>query len=69
MAFIIQIIISVFLITAVLLQAKGTGLGSTFGGGGEVYRTKRGFEKILFRFTIFLAFCFVAVSLISVITG
>lgn len=66
---IIQIIISVLLIGAILLQARGTGLGSTFGGGGEVYRTKRGFEKLLFTTTIGLVILFVLTSLANVIFG
>lgn len=63
----VQILISLLLVGAILLQAKGTGLGSAFGGGGEVYRTKRGFERILFTFTIILAAIFVIISLINVI--
>ena len=64
---IIQIIISVALIVAVILQAKGGGLSSIFGGEGSVYRTKRGLEKTLFNFTIILAVAFGIVSLLSVI--
>ena len=49
----------------ILLQAKGTGLGSTFGGDLGFYGTKRGAERILFIFTIIIAFLF----LISLILG
>ncbi len=55
-----------FLIIAILLQQRGTGLSMTFGGEGNIYRTKRGVEKILFYFTILLAFLFFASSLGSV---
>ena len=44
---IVQIIISIVIITLVLLQAKGSGLGGIFGGDGGVYRTRRGVEKSL----------------------
>ena len=44
--------LAVLISAAILLQARGTGLGATFGGEGNIYRTKRGLEKILFRFTI-----------------
>lgn len=44
--------LAALLTAAILLQARGTGLGAAFGGGDNVYRTKRGIEKILFRFTI-----------------
>jgi len=64
---IIQIIVSLALIGVVLLQAKGGGLSSIFGGEGSIYRTRRGLEKTLFNFTIALAVLFGIVSLLSVI--
>jgi preprotein translocase subunit SecG len=64
---IIQIIVSLALIGLVLLQAKGGGLSSIFGGEGSIYRTRRGLEKTLFNFTIALAVLFGIVSLLSVI--
>lgn len=60
-----QIIISVLLIAFILLQAKGTGLGSAWGGSGEFYRTKRGAERVLFGATIVLAILFIGFSLVS----
>jgi len=64
---IIQIIVSLALIGVVLLQAKGGGLSSIFGGEGSIYRTRRGLEKTLFNFTIVLAVLFGIVSLLSVV--
>ena len=64
---VIQIIVSVALVIVVLLQAKGGGLSTLFGGEGAVYRTRRGLEKTLFRFTIALAILFGIVSLLSVV--
>lgn len=64
---ILQVLLSLLLMGAILLQAKGVGLGRTFGGGGEFYRSKRGVEKILFRLTILLTFLFLLSSLISAI--
>ena len=61
-----QIILAVLLIVVILLQAKGTGLGSVFGGEGNVFRTKRGFEKILFYITIALAAGFLITALANV---
>jgi protein translocase SecG subunit len=66
-AIIIQFIISCLLISAILLQAKGVGLGRAWGGGGEFYRSKRGAEKILFKITVTLAFIFLLSSLVSVL--
>lgn len=63
---ILQIIVAVLMIAAILLQAKGTGLSGVFGGQGNVFRTKRGFEKILFYITVGLAIGFFAMALINV---
>ena len=53
---IIQIIVSILLVIAVLLQQRGSGLGGIFGGGqGEFYHKRRGFETLVFRSTIILA--------------
>ncbi len=60
-----QIIVSAALIASILLQARGTGLSSTFGGDSAVYRSRRGIEKTLFRFTIILAVLFVLFALVS----
>lgn len=59
-----QIIVAVLLILAVLLQMQGGGLSSAFGGGGELYRSRRSIEKLLFRVTIVLAALFAVLSLI-----
>lgn len=62
-----QIIIASSLIVVILLQAKGTGLGSAFGGGGQVYRSKRGIEKVILYTTIVLIALFFIVSILQVI--
>jgi preprotein translocase subunit SecG len=60
-----QIIVSVALIAAILLQARGTGLSGTFGGDSAVYRSRRGVERRLWQFTIILLILFVLFSLAS----
>ncbi len=60
-----QIIVSFALMASVLLQARGAGLGATFGGDSSVYRSRRGIEKRLFQFTIILAVLFVIFSVAS----
>lgn len=62
-----QIILSLLLIGAILLQAQGTGLGTTFGGGGETYHTRRGLEKILFYFTIVGIGAFIVLSIVNLL--
>ena len=57
-----QIIVSLLLIAAILMQQKGSGLSAAFGGSGETYRTKRGLEKGIFTATIVLAFLFLALA-------
>lgn len=59
-----QMILSVALTAALLLQVKGGGLGGIFGQADTVYRTRRGVEKTLFQLTIVLVVLFIAVSLI-----
>ena len=61
---IIQIAISVLLITTILFQQRGAGLSSTFGGEGGVYFKKRGVEKILFIASIVLAGLFILSAII-----
>jgi preprotein translocase subunit SecG len=63
----LQIIIAVVLILVIIIQQKGTGLGSTFGGELGFYRTKRGAEKFLFYATIALAVIFVLLSLFGLL--
>ena len=60
-----QIIVSIALIAAILLQARGTGLSGTFGGDSAVYRSRRGVERRLWQFTIVLLVLFVVFSLAS----
>lgn len=58
-----QIIVSILLIVAVLLQASEGGLSPVFGGGGEMYRSKRTVEKFLFYGTMVLAFVLAGLSI------
>lgn len=62
-----QIIVSIALIFAILMQARGTGLSGTFGGDSAVYRSRRGVERRLWQFTIILLALFVMFSLASFI--
>ena len=60
-----QDIIGVFLMIAILLQARGSGLSATFGGDSTVYRSRRGIERRLWQFTILLAIMFCLFSELS----
>jgi preprotein translocase subunit SecG len=63
--FIAQIVLSVALVLAVLLQVRGGGLGGIFGQPDTVYRTRRGVEKTLFQLTVVLVVLFIIVALVS----
>jgi preprotein translocase subunit SecG len=60
-----QIVLSVALILAILLQVRGGGLGGIFGQADTVFRTKRGVEKTLFQLTIILVVLFIIISIVS----
>ena len=60
-----QIVVSVAVGASILLQARGTGLSSTFGGESTAYRSRRGLERTLFRLTIILIVVFVVISLVG----
>ena len=64
-----QMVISVALVVAVLLQIRGGGLGGIFGQPDSVYRTKRGVEKVIFQLTLVLVILFAAVSLLMLQIG
>lgn len=64
---IIQIILGILLIMVILLQQKGSGLGTAFGGDFAFYRTKRGTERLLFIITIALSTIFISLSIIGLI--
>jgi preprotein translocase subunit SecG len=62
-----QIIIALIVIVIILAQVRGGGLGGIFGGSGEsAFRSRRGIERTLFRFTIVLAVVFIVLSILSV---
>lgn len=63
---IIQIAVSALLVTAILLQQRGSGLGAAFGGASDVFRTKRGIEKSLFFATIGLSVLFFVTAILNV---
>ncbi|MEW6718296.1 MAG: preprotein translocase subunit SecG [Chloroflexota bacterium] len=62
------IITSIALITSVVLQSKGAGLGGLTGSDmGGVFTTRRGIEKVLFQVTIGLSLLFFLLAIATVI--
>ena len=66
---IVQIILCVAVITFILLQVRGAGLGSVFGGSsaGSVFKTRRGVERLIFNITIVFVILFALISLLSLL--
>ena len=60
-----QIVIAIAVAASILLQARGTGLSSTFGGESTAYRSRRGLERTLFRLTVVLIVVYVVISIVG----
>ncbi len=60
-----SIVISIAVVALILMQGKGAGLGSAWGGGGELFQTRRGIEKLTIRLTVAFALLFFLVAAIS----
>ncbi|MFA6081002.1 MAG: preprotein translocase subunit SecG [Patescibacteria group bacterium] len=62
---VLNIIFSVLIVVFILIQGRGAGLGSAWGGGGEMFQTRRGMEKIILWMTTIFIIIFLVVSLIN----
>ncbi len=62
---IVMLVSAVLMIVCILLQQRGASLGAGFGSSGELYTTRRGFDKNLYEATIVLAVIFV----LSILAG
>lgn len=62
---IVNIVICALLVFFIFIQGKGAGLGSAWGGSGELYQTRRGMEKITLRFTVILIGVFLVISVLN----
>jgi len=66
----VQVILSVILVGAILLQRTGAQVGGAFGGSdnwSSAFHTRRGFEKTLFTTTIIIAILFAVSALLNLI--
>ena len=64
---IIQIIVAILLVVSILLQNRGSGLSTAFGGDFGGYYTKRGMEKFLFYASSFLGVCFIGLAIATIV--
>lgn len=63
-----QIVIAILLVIFILLQQRGTALGSAFGGGGEAfYGTRRGIQQKIFWATCISGALFIILALLNLI--
>ena len=60
----VQIFVAILVVIIILLQVKGQGTG-LFGAADNSFRTRRGLELQLFRFTIGLIVVFLGLSIAS----
>lgn len=58
---------AILMVIAILLQQRGASLGAGFGSSGELFITRRGFDKNLFDVTIVFAVVFVLSILASLV--
>ena len=58
---------AVLMVSSILLQQRGASLGAGFGSSGELFTTRRGFDKNLFDVTIIFAVIFILSILASMI--
>jgi preprotein translocase subunit SecG len=61
-------ILAIVLIGAILLQTRGSGFSAFGSADSSIYRTRRGFERTLFQFTIVVAVFWVLVSIGATLT-
>jgi len=62
-----QIAVSIVLIVLIAIQQRGAALGAGFGGGGEIYSTKRGAQKKIYYATIALATVFLVLGVLNIL--
>ncbi len=65
---IISVVAATIMIITILVQSRGAGLGRAFGGEGNVYRSKRGAEKVIFNTTIVTAIMFVLAVILGILS-
>lgn len=61
----INIVLSILIVVFILIQGRGAGLGSAWGGGGEMYQTRRGIEKVTMKLSVVFIIIFFLTSVIN----
>ena len=65
----IQIILSILLVAAILLQQRGSSLGGAFGGDNfsSAFHKRRGSELFLFKFSVIVGILFVFSTFLNIL--
>lgn len=61
---ILQIVVSAVLIFAIIIQARGTGLGRSFSASQASF-SRRGLEKLIYRGTFVIIALFILISILQ----
>jgi len=62
---ILQVVTGVLLIAGILIQHRASGLSQTFGGAGATYVQRRGAERVVYTFTIWLSVAFFGLAILQ----
>lgn len=60
-----QVICLICATILILMQNRGAGLSSSFGGGNEVYLTRRGIEKWVVNLTVLMIVFFIILRILA----
>lgn len=64
---IVNILLCVVIVIFILMQGRGAGLGSAWGGGGETFQTRRGVEVVIMRLTVVCIAVFFCISVLALL--
>ena len=62
-----QIVVAAILVVLILLQQRGTALGSAFGQEGGFYATRRGVQQKIFWVTVVCGALFIILALLNLL--
>lgn len=62
---ILQIVTGILLIAGILIQHRASGLSQTFGGAGATYVQRRGAERAVYIFSIWLSVAFFGLAIVQ----
>ncbi len=64
---VLNIVLCAVVVVFILVQGRGAGLGSAWGGGGETFQTRRGVELVIMRLTVVGIAIFFCISVLALL--